>query len=76
MEKPSAITLIVAKSNHTPTRRALASTLGNRRCRVTSYQQRVLMNPPFIGTSNHNNEQKADRAHLFGSVKVLDYVAC
>lgn len=37
----------------------------------------VLGNPPFIGYSNLNEEQKADRADIFGKTGgVLDYVAC
>ncbi|MGI6033038.1 MAG: class I SAM-dependent DNA methyltransferase [Coriobacteriales bacterium] len=36
----------------------------------------VMGNPPFVGYSNLNDEQKKDRAELFGKVKVLDYVAC
>lgn len=37
----------------------------------------VLGNPPFIGYSNLNEEQKADRVDIFGKTGgVLDYVAC
>ena len=36
----------------------------------------IMGNPPFIGYSNHNKEQEADRAALFGKVKTVDYVAC
>lgn len=36
----------------------------------------VMGNPPFVGYSNLTDEQKKDRAELFGKVKVLDYVAC
>ena len=37
----------------------------------------IIGNPPFIGYSNLNNEQKADRSELFGrSGGPLDYVAC
>lgn len=36
----------------------------------------VMGNPPFIGYSNHNKEQEADRASIFGKVKTVDYVAC
>ncbi len=36
----------------------------------------IIGNPPFIGYSNHTDEQKADRAAIFGkSGGVLDYVA-
>lgn len=37
----------------------------------------IIGNPPFIGYSNLNDAQKADRADIFGkSGGVLDYVAC
>lgn len=37
----------------------------------------IIGNPPFIGYSNLNEEQKADRLRIFGkSGGVLDYVAC
>ena len=37
----------------------------------------IVGNPPFIGYSNLNDAQKADRADIFGkSGGVLDYVAC
>lgn len=37
----------------------------------------IIGNPPFIGYSNLNADQKADRADIFGkSGGVLDYVAC
>lgn len=37
----------------------------------------IIGNPPFIGYSNLNPDQKADRADIFGkSGGVLDYVAC
>jgi len=37
----------------------------------------VMGNPPFIGYSNHGEEQKQDRAAIFGKDGgVLDYVAC
>ena len=37
----------------------------------------IIGNPPFIGYSNLNGEQKADRAAIFGKAGgVLDYVAC
>ncbi len=37
----------------------------------------IIGNPPFIGYSNLNNEQKADRSELFGRLGgTLDYVAC
>lgn len=37
----------------------------------------IIGNPPFIGYSNLNEEQKKDRADIFGkSGGVLDYVAC
>lgn len=35
----------------------------------------IVGNPPFIGSSWHNDEQKKDRASLFGKIKILDYVA-
>lgn len=37
----------------------------------------IIGNPPFIGYSNLNDAQKADRAEIFGKPGgVLDYVAC
>ena len=37
----------------------------------------IIGNPPFIGYSNLNAEQKADRVDIFGKTGgVLDYVAC
>lgn len=37
----------------------------------------IIGNPPFIGYSNLNAEQKTDRAGIFGKAGgVLDYVAC
>lgn len=36
----------------------------------------VMGNPPFVGYSNLDGSQQADRASIFGKVKTLDYVAC
>lgn len=36
----------------------------------------IIGNPPFLGYSNLTSEQQTDRASIFGSCKVLDYVAC
>lgn len=36
----------------------------------------IIGNPPFLGYSNLNEEQKADRASIFGGVSTVDYVAC
>lgn len=36
----------------------------------------IIGNPPFLGYSNLNDDQKADRASLFGQISTVDYVAC
>ncbi|MBP3223615.1 MAG: class I SAM-dependent DNA methyltransferase, partial [Actinomycetaceae bacterium] len=36
----------------------------------------IIGNPPFIGYSKLDDNQKEDRATIFGKVKTVDYVAC
>ncbi|MBR2836129.1 MAG: class I SAM-dependent DNA methyltransferase [Coriobacteriales bacterium] len=36
----------------------------------------VIGNPPFLGYANLNEDQKCDRATIFGNVSTVDYVAC
>ena len=36
----------------------------------------IVGNPPFLGYSNLSDDQKTDRASIFGDVNTVDYVAC